>query len=201
MMDGTKLFDESFRFLNDGESVEDVAMDYLNSDNDIPVMILNIGDVIEKIKSWRLKLPRVTLFYAVKCNDHPLILKMLAAFGTGFGCSSNAEIRKILQLGVNPSRIIFAHTCKPFSHIIDGDELGVHTMTFDNEYELYKIQKIFPNTRCDAEDSQCPLLRLKFGAETLLNKAKELDLNIVGVSFHVGSGCRDPQIYYEAIQI
>ncbi|KAB7496443.1 Ornithine decarboxylase, partial [Armadillidium nasatum] len=179
-------------------------------DNDIPVIILNIGDVIEKIKNWKLKLPRVTPFYAVKCNDHPLILKMLAAFGTGFDCASKAEIRKILQLGVNPSRIIFAHTCKPFSHIIDAAELGVYTMTFDNEYELYKIQKIFPSTRlvirirCDAKEAQCPL-GLKFGAnpeevEPLLNKAKELGLNIVGVSFHVGSGCRDPQIYYEAIR-
>lgn len=58
--------------------------------------------------------------------------------------------------------------------------------------------------RCDAKDSQCNL-GMKFGAnpeeiEPLLVTAKSLGLNFVGVSFHVGSGCREPQIYYEAIQ-
>lgn len=45
----------------------------------------------------------------------------------------------------------------------------------------------------------------KFGAdlqdvEYLLRLAKNLELNVIGVSFHVGSGCRDKYLYKTAIQ-
>lgn len=47
-------------------------------------------------------------------------------------------------------------------------------------------------------------LSVKFGAPLkacrgLLEKAKELGLDVVGVSFHVGSGCTDPVTYTQAI--
>lgn len=45
---------------------------------------------------------------------------------------------------------------------------------------------------------------MKFGclpknAGRLLEKAKELGLNVVGVSFHVGSGCQDARAFEAAI--
>lgn len=58
--------------------------------------------------------------------------------------------------------------------------------------------------RCDAETAQCPL-GMKFGcdpiheAPNLLHLACTLNLNVVGFSFHVGSGCQDPSIYHSAI--
>lgn len=47
-------------------------------------------------------------------------------------------------------------------------------------------------------------LSIKFGAQLkacrgLLERAKELGLDVVGVSFHVGSGCTDPETYTQAI--
>lgn len=45
---------------------------------------------------------------------------------------------------------------------------------------------------------------MKFGvtvreATDLLNVAKDLNLDVVGVSFHVGSGCGDPPVFMRAI--
>lgn len=60
--------------------------------------------------------------------------------------------------------------------------------------------------RCEAKDAQCPLGK-KFGCDPdtealdLLRYAKYLDMNIIGISFHVGSGCRDFPIYSKAIKI
>lgn len=47
-------------------------------------------------------------------------------------------------------------------------------------------------------------LSVKFGAPLkacrgLLERAKELGLDVIGVSFHVGSGCTDPETYTQAI--
>lgn len=58
--------------------------------------------------------------------------------------------------------------------------------------------------RCDATDAQCQL-GMKFGcnpvteAPELLRIARSLDINVIGVSFHVGSGCREPQVFRRAI--
>lgn len=83
-------------------------------------------------------------------------------------------------------------------------------MTFDNADELHKIKALFPGAELflriltDDSSSLCRL-SLKFGApldctEGLLQLAKNLDLNVVGVSFHVGSGASDPQSFAKAIQ-
>lgn len=54
------------------------------------------------------------------------------------------EINKVLELGVDPRRIIFANPAKPASHIRHAAALGVDTMTFDNEIELHKIKSLYP---------------------------------------------------------
>ena len=82
-------------------------------------------------------------------------------------------------------------------------------MTFDNADELYKIARAHPRAKCviriltDDSKSLCAF-GIKFGASLatvpgLLAKAKELNLDVIGVSFHVGSGCYDPSVYMDAI--
>ena len=120
-----------------------------------------------------------------------MLLKLLAALGTGFDCASKSEIQTVLELGVDPSNIIYANPCKQGSFIRFAAEHDVKMMTFDNAEELYKIKRLFPNAqliiRILADDSKA-LIRLgdKFGASldntgSLLQTARELDLNVIGV--------------------
>ncbi len=113
-------------------------------------------------------------------------------------------------MGVDPERIIYAQPCKTNSYVRYAAEHGVKQMTFDNTDELYKIKKLFPDAELflriltDDSSSLCRL-SLKFGASLdstkgLLELAKELELNVVGVSFHVGSGASDPMAYMKAVQ-
>jgi ornithine decarboxylase len=83
-------------------------------------------------------------------------------------------------------------------------------MTFDNADELHKVKKLYPEAelflRISTDDSSSLCrLSLKFGAamdstDGLLRLAKELGLNVVGVSFHVGSGASDPLAFLKAVQ-
>lgn len=113
-------------------------------------------------------------------------------------------------MDVDPSRIIYAQPCKTNSYVRYAKDHGVKQMTFDNKDELYKIKKLFPGAELflriltDDSSSLCRL-SLKFGASMdstigLLELAKELDLNVVGVSFHVGSGASDPLAFMKAVQ-
>ena len=149
-------------------------------------------------------------FPAVKCNPDPQILSLLASLGTGFDCASKAEIESVLALGIDPSRIIYAQPCKTKSYVRYAANAGVKQMTFDNADELYKTKALFPEAELflriltDDSASLCRL-SLKFGAsldatQGLLELAKELGLNVVGVSFHVGSGASDPQSFVQAVK-
>lgn len=109
--------------------------------------ICNLSDVIRKYEDWVNFLPRVRPHYAVKCNDDINVLKTLASIGCSFDCATLWEIEKILSLNVSSNRIIFANTTKPAMHIEYARENDVHFMTFDNEDEIYKINKIYPSAK------------------------------------------------------
>lgn len=122
-----------------------------------------------------------------------------------------SEIAKVLDLGVETDRIIFANPAKQVSHIRYASAVNVRAMTFDNESELYKVKEHHPTARmvlrirCDAKKVQCPL-GIKFGAfpkdaPRLMALARQLDIDLVGISFHVGSGCDEPEVFERCIVI
>lgn len=200
------------------DSVENIVnakikfcLDQQNEERNDAFFVGDMGDIVRKHKIWTAQLPRVEPFYAVKCNDDTSILAVLAQLGTGFDCASKGEIQKVLELGVGAEeRVIYANPCKQASHIKYAASHQVKYMTFDNETELHKVKKFHPqakmvvrilppsNTKC-----QCQL-GMKFGCHPkkvaqLLRVAKELDVDVVGVSFHVGSGCYDAGAYAAAV--
>ena len=189
--------------------------------------VADLSQVYRQHDRWKRLLPEIELFYgaichvlpvvclltrlvvAVKCNPDPYVLRLLAALGTGFDCASNGEILQVLRAGVSPDRVIFANPCKAVSFIKNAARSGVDVMTFDNSDELYKVARASPSARLvlriltDDSKSLCRL-GLKFGAPLdtvpgLLAKARELRLNVIGISFHVGSGCYDPSVFADAI--
>lgn len=171
--------------------------------------VCDLHDIYKKHVKWKQLLPRVEPFYAIKCNNLPEIVAFLASLGTGFDCASKQEIDQVLSYGVDPSRIIYANPCKTKYFIRHSKSVGVDLMTFDNELELIKIAQDHPNAklvlRIKGEDrtSRCKF-NIKFGGDVdkcydLLKRAKQLDLNVVGVSFHNGSDCAETGAYTKSI--
>lgn len=121
--------------------------DYGASAQDEPFYVFNIDDVVMKHQTWIERMPSVVPHYAVKCNDNDVVLATLIALGSSFDCASKAEIAKVLNLGVNPDKIIFANPTKLKSHIRYAAMMGVKTMTFDCDIELQKIKAIYPDAK------------------------------------------------------
>jgi ornithine decarboxylase len=161
--------------------------------------VVDLDRVREKYRLWQKCFPNVLPHYAVKANPNPDILALMAKeFNINFDCASQSEIEAVLAAGVDPSRIIFANPCKSLAHSDFARRVGVLRTTFDSEAELYKIKTVYPKAHLllriwvDDKDAQCPLSN-KYGAHLeecpeLFDIAKELGLEIHGVSFHAGSG-------------
>lgn len=84
--------------------------------------------------------------------------------------------------------------------------LYVFLLIYLIKYLLGSIFRMVIRIRCDAEIAQCQLGN-KFGCDPLteapglLRAAYELGINVIGVSFHVGSGCGDPPAFRKAIKL
>ncbi|CAO2593982.1 Ornithine decarboxylase [Lemmus lemmus] len=82
-------------------------------------------------------------------------------------------------------------------------------VTFNSEVELMKVTRVHPKAKfvmriaTDDSNAVCCLI-VKFGAtlktsRLLLEQAKELNTDVIGVSFHVGSACTDPETFVQAL--
>jgi diaminopimelate decarboxylase len=171
--------------------------------------IINLGALTDSYNNWLRLLPNVKPYYAVKCNPNPVILDALASLDCNFDCASENEMKMVIEITKDPSRIIFANPCKMSSQIRYARANDVDLMTFDCEEELYKIKLYHPYAKLvlriavDDSKSRCKFNK-KFGCklsqvEELLNIVKTLKLDVIGFSFHVGSGCSESDTFYTAI--
>lgn len=162
-----------------------------------PCMILDLDVVRENYEGFVKALPQSRIFYAVKANPAPEILRLLVSLGSSFDTATVAEIEMVLDAGATPDRISFGNTIKKERDIARAYELGVSLYAVDCVEEVEKVARAAPGARVfcrvltDGEGAEWPLSR-KFGcvpemAVSVLRRAHELGLNACGVSFHVGS--------------
>src|ERR1700687_3024821 len=143
--------------------------------NDGPCLVVNLDVVRENYSSFAKALPDSKVFYAVKDNPAPEILKLLAGLGCCFDVASVSETEAVLAAGATPERISYGNTIKKEGEITAVAALGV---------SLFAVH-------CDGTGAEWPLSR-KFGCEPdyapdILELAHRRGLVPHGVSFHVGS--------------
>ncbi|XP_070620800.1 antizyme inhibitor 2 [Erythrolamprus reginae] len=171
--------------------------------------VANLEDVVKKHVRLLKALPRVKPVYPLKCNSSRGVVQMLAGLGAQFSCTNKTEMALVKSAGVPAERVLCASPCKQLALIRYAASQGVQLMTFDNEVELGKVARSHPSARMilqlATDDSRCRNhLRVKFGATLktcrhLLEIAKQMNLEVVGLSFHIGSSCADPQVFAQSI--
>lgn len=164
---------------------------------DGPCLVMDLDVVRDNFTSFRKALPDSSIYYAVKANPAPEILRLLASMGSNFDCASVAEIEMALRAGATPGRISYGNTIKKERDVARAHALGVALFAVDSHEEVEKIAraapgaKVFCRVLTDGEGAEWPLSR-KFGcvpqmAVDVLVYAHQLGLVSHGVSFHVGS--------------
>jgi len=172
--------------------------EFLKQRNDEgPCLVVDLDVVRENYLLFAKALPDTKVFYAVKANPAPEILKLLVELGSCFDVASLSETEAVLGAGAMPDRISYGNTIKKESEISAVAALGVSLFAVDCEAEVEKVARCAPGSRvicrihCDGSGSEWPLSR-KFGCEPdyapdILDLALQRGLVPHGVSFHVGS--------------
>jgi ornithine decarboxylase len=174
-----------------------------------PCLVVDLDVVAENYRQLAAAMPDAAIYYAVKANPAPEILRLLVDLGASFDTASLPEIREVLAAGASADRISYGNTIKKQSDIAAAYALGVRLFAFDSLPELEKIAAAAPGSRVfcriltSGEGAEWPLSR-KFGCEPemareLLRRAARMNVIPYGVSFHVGSQQRDPAQWDHAL--
>jgi ornithine decarboxylase len=162
-----------------------------------PCLVLDIDVVRDNYVAFAKALPDTRVYYAVKANPAPEIIRLLTELGSCFDVASIAECELVLAAGCTPDRISYGNTIKKESEIATAHKLGISLFAVDCEAEVEKVSRAAPDARvicrihCDGSGSEWPLSR-KFGCEPdyavdILELAHKRGLVPYGISFHVGS--------------
>ena len=168
-----------------------------NRTDEGPCLVVDIDVVRENYLSFAKALPDTRVYYAVKANPAPEIIKLLTELGSCFDVASISETETVLAAGCTPDRISYGNTIKKESEIAAAHKLGITLFAVDCEAEVEKVARAAPGSRvicrihCDGSGSEWPLSR-KFGCEPdyavdILEHAHKRGLVPYGISFHVGS--------------
>ena len=185
-----------------------------------PLFVVDHEVLRSNYAEFKLQLPRVQAYYAVKANPDPEIVRTLYRQGASFDVASIAEFRLVhthvrrlsseKQQAYIWDKIIYANPIKATSTLEELDPYKP-LVTYDNFEEIEKVQRHapqaglvlrlrVPNTGSVVE------LSSKFGAAAgeaveLITAAHEAGLVVEGLCFHVGSQCMNFDNYVQALSI
>ena len=184
-------------------------MDAIAGKHPTPFLVVSLAKVEENYRFMRKHMPKVGIYYAMKANPEKAVLRKLASIGANFDVASGGEIEALSELGIEPSRMIYANTVKDFQGLETAQRVGLRRFTFDDITEISKIARYVPHAdvlvRISVANEKAMVdLNTKFGAEPsealgLLQAAKQAGLNPIGICFHVGSQSLSTAAYEEAM--
>jgi ornithine decarboxylase len=196
------------------------ALRKLAEQHGTPLFVIDHEELRRNYRQFRRHLPRVQVYYAVKANPDPAIVRTLFAEGASFDVASMPEFMIVHEnIRDRPPRerqnwiwdkIIYANPTKPQGTL---EELNQYKplVTFDNLEEIRKIRRHAPDAglalRLKVPNTGAMVeLSSKFGAAPgeavdLILAADRAGLTVEGISFHVGSQTTNFENYVQALQL
>ncbi|HWI37103.1 MAG TPA: type III PLP-dependent enzyme [Burkholderiales bacterium] len=175
-----------------------------------PFLIVDTAIVREKARRFRAAMPRVRPHYAVKANPDRRVLKVLVQEGCGFEIASTTELDLLMSLGVPASEVFFSNPVKSREAIAYAAGKGVEWFVIDSADEMRRIHSVKPDAKQYLRiatpniGSDWPLSG-KFGAgaadaREIIATAAKTGVDLAGITFHVGSQCRNPENWRVALE-
>ena len=192
----------------------------LAKEHGTPLFIIDHDELRANYRQFKKYLPRIQVYFAVKANSDPAIVRTLYKEGSSFDVASMPEFNIVYEnIKDMPAKqrqdwiwdkIIYANPTKPTETLEELDRYKP-LVTFDNLEEIHKIKKHAPHAglalRLKVPNTGAMVeLSSKFGASPgeavdLILEADKLGLTVEGISFHVGSQTTNFDNYVQALSL
>ena len=183
-----------------------------------PRYVYHLDTLRERARALRETVPADRALYAVKANNHPDVVRTLAAAGLGPECVSLGEIEVVRELlpDLDPAEILYTPNFAPRAEIEAALRLGVR-VTLDNAATLETWSEMWAGhdvfVRVDPgvgkghhDHVRTAGSRSKFGVAQadlgmVAEAASRLGVHVVGLHAHVGSGVDETDAWADTARV
>ena len=200
---------------------EDIDVANLAEEHGTPLYVYSAATLSQHLRAWQEPLgDRGMICYAVKANSNLGVLSLLASQGSGFDIVSGGELRRVLEAGGDPAKVVFSGVGKTADEIRMALEAGIHCFNVESESELELLNSIAGDMGLQAHMSlrvnpdvdakthpyiSTGLSENKFGvdiklaAEVYARAASLPNIRVIGVDCHIGSQLTDLEPYRDTL--
>jgi ornithine decarboxylase len=180
-------------------------------DRQTPLLLLSRSQVGRNYDALKKALPRAQIHYAVKPNNHAVVLREVYERGGNFDVCSAGEIDTVLNTGINPATLVHSHPVKSIDEFDYAVGKGLETFVVDNPEEVKKLTrysdkklKLLVRFRIRVNTNAVVNLQYKFGCKVeevvpLARLIEQTGHEFYGLCFHIGSQCIYSENYIKAI--
>jgi len=202
--------------------LEGVRVADLAAQHGTPLYVYSRGSMRAALAPYQRALAtrRHLICYAMKANSTLAVLQTFAELGCGFDIVSGGELRRVLAIGADPSRVVFSGVGKTADEMRFALATGVRCFNVESESELMMLSGVASQMQRraaislrvnpDVDAKTHPYISTglrgnKFGvahdqAVAVYRRAASLPgIDIVGIDCHIGSQITDGAPYLEAI--
>jgi diaminopimelate decarboxylase len=158
--------------------------------------------------------------YAVKANSNIGLLNLLARLGSGFDIVSLGELKRVIQAGGDPKKIVFSGVGKREDEILAALKTGIRCFNIEVSGELDRINRLSEQlgviapvsfrVNPDVDANTHPYISTglkenKFGihikqAWTEYHRAAAMpNINVIGIDCHIGSQLTETRPFLDAL--
>jgi len=178
-----------------------------------PMLLLSRSQVGRNYRALKQALPRAQIHYAVKPNNHAVVLREVYERGGNFDVCSAGEIDTVTKTGIDPASLVHSHPVKSVHEFDYAVGKGLEVFVVDNPEETKKLArysdkklKILVRFRVHTNTTAVVNLQYKFGCTVedvlpLARLIKEAGHEFYGLCFHIGSQCIYNENYVKAIEV
>ena len=183
-------------------------------------IVENFTQVVDAFKPLNAR-----IHYSVKANSNGAILQLLHELGSGYDVVSGGELFRVLRIGADPAKIVFAGVGKTESELAYALDQRVGWINVESAEELDVLERLAATRSLGGAKKPAIALRInpsveaethhhiatgghrsKFGldlaeAQSILAETDRYPhLDIAGLHIHIGSQLASPDRTLEAVQ-
>ncbi|MEJ7607018.1 MAG: hypothetical protein WKF37_12325 [Bryobacteraceae bacterium] len=213
----------SYAYVTGSLHCEQVALEEIAAQAGTPCYVYSQAGIVERYQAYDRAFGDLShqVCYAVKANSNLSILRLLTSEGSGFDIVSGGELYRVMRAGGDPRKVVFSGVGKTSDEIEYALREGIHAFNCESYGELGQLNaiagrhsvkaRVALRVNPDVDASTHPYISTgmsehKFGidiseVEAAYAHASLLpNLDVEGVSCHIGSQILDPNPLMEAVE-
>ena len=115
----------------------------LVSEYGTPLFVYDANKIVETVKIMQDTIGAdAKIYYSVKANLNPSLLRLIESLGCGFEVASAGELDVVLASGIHPSNIIFAGPGKREDELLFAVKSDIYMFNVESLNEILLLEKI-----------------------------------------------------------